>query len=132
MYILLPDRRYITYDTTTYITVVGSALETSIKWRMGLLVYGYVISFFIAMIARQEKWLTAKRGPTWHLTELNYEVGDLVWMTGLLGGGVTTSNEDGPFFTSNNGYYCYLLAIDEFSRYMWIFYLQIAHHISKQ
>ena len=40
---------------------------------------------------------------------------------GFVRGAHTTKNEDGPLITSKQGYNCYLLIADEFSRHLWIF-----------
>ena len=40
---------------------------------------------------------------------------------GFVRGKTTFKNEDGPLLTSKDGFNCYLLAVDEYSRHMWIF-----------
>ena len=40
---------------------------------------------------------------------------------GFLRGTQTTKNENGPLITSQDGYNCYLLIVDEYSRHLWIF-----------
>ena len=40
---------------------------------------------------------------------------------GFVRGNDTVKNKEGPLITSNDGYNCYLMIIDEFSRYMWLF-----------
>ena len=40
---------------------------------------------------------------------------------GFVRGETVTKAEDGPLLTSNEGYNCYLLIVDEYSRYMWVF-----------
>ena len=40
---------------------------------------------------------------------------------GFVRGNDTIKNEHGPLITSKNGYNCYLMIVDEYSRYMWLF-----------
>ena len=40
---------------------------------------------------------------------------------GFVRGKDTIKNEDGPLITSNDGYNCYLMTIDKYSRYTWLF-----------
>ena len=40
---------------------------------------------------------------------------------GFVRGKTVTRNKDGPLLTSNEGYNCYLLIADEYSRYLWAF-----------
>ena len=40
---------------------------------------------------------------------------------GFVRGKTAFKKEDGPLLTSKDGYNCYLLIVDEYSRHMWVF-----------